>query len=83
THISQQTFQTLYNREVQNLGRMLGRGVTPDQARGFGIEQRVLNQLVTDATLDERGRQLGLGIDDDTIRNRIISSPSFRGPTGQ
>ncbi|WP_204333471.1 SurA N-terminal domain-containing protein, partial [Proteus mirabilis] len=54
-----------------------------DQARGFGIEQRVLNQLVTDATLDERGRQLGLGIDDDTIRNRIISSPSFRGPTGQ
>ncbi|MGL4290434.1 MAG: SurA N-terminal domain-containing protein [Phreatobacter sp.] len=83
THISQQTFQTMYNREVQNLGRMLGRGVTPDQARGFGIEQRVLNQLVTDATLDERGRQLGLGIDDATIRNRIISSPSFRGPTGQ
>ena len=83
TQISQQSFQTMYNREVQNLGRMLGRGVTPDQARSFGIEQRVLSQLVTDATLDERGRQLGLGIDDETIRTRIVSSPSFRGPSGQ
>ncbi|MBL8569944.1 MAG: SurA N-terminal domain-containing protein [Phreatobacter sp.] len=83
TQISVQSFQTAYNREVQNLGRMLGRGVTPDQARQFGIDQRILGQLLTDATLDERGRQLGLGIDDDTIRTRIMSTPSFRGPTGQ
>jgi peptidyl-prolyl cis-trans isomerase D len=83
TQISVQTFQTAYNREVQNLGRMIGRGITPDQARQFGIDQRVLNQLVTEATLDERGRQLGLGIDDDTIRNRIVTTPAFRGPTGQ
>jgi peptidyl-prolyl cis-trans isomerase D len=83
TQISVQTFQTAYNREVQNLGRMLGRGVTPDQARQFGLDQRILGQLLTEATLDERGRQLGLGIDDDTIRTRIMSTPSFRGPTGQ
>ncbi len=83
TQISVQTFQTAYNREVQNLGRMLGRGVTPDQARQFGLDQRILGQLLTEATLDERGRQLGLGIDDDTIRTRIVSTPSFRGPTGQ
>ncbi|WP_168201730.1 SurA N-terminal domain-containing protein [Phreatobacter aquaticus] len=83
TQISVQTFQTMYNREVQNLGRMLQRGVTPEQARAFRIDERVLSQLVTDATLDERGRQLGLGIDDDTIRNRIVTSPSFRGATGQ
>ena len=83
TQINVQAFQTAYNREVQNLGRMVGRGLTPDQARQFGIDQRVLNQLVTEATLDERGRQLGLGIDDDTIRTRIVSTPQFRGPTGQ
>jgi peptidyl-prolyl cis-trans isomerase D len=83
TQVTVQTFQTAYNREVQNLGRMLGRGVTPDQARQFGIDQRVLGQLLTEATLDERGRQLGLGIDDDTIRTRITSTPAFRGPTGQ
>ncbi|MGU9980721.1 SurA N-terminal domain-containing protein [Phreatobacter sp. HK31-P] len=83
TQINVQTFQTAYNREVQNLGRMVGRGLTPDQARQFGVDQRVLNQLVTEATLDERGRQLGLGIDDDTIRTRIVSTPAFRGPTGQ
>ena len=83
TQISVQNFQNAYNREVQNLGRMVGRGITPDQARQFGIDQRVLNQLVTEATLDERGRQLGLGVDDDTIRSRILATPAFRGPTGQ
>lgn len=83
TQISVQAFQTAYNRDVQNLGRMLGRGVTPDQARQFGIDRRVLSQLMTDATLDERARQLGLGIDDDTIRTRITSTPAFRGVTGQ
>lgn len=83
TQVTLQTFQTSYNREVQNLGRMLGRGVTPDQARQFGLDQRILGQLLTEATLDERGRQLGLGIDDDTIRTRIMSTPAFRGPTGQ
>lgn len=83
TQITVQNFQTAYNREVQNLGRMVGRGITPDQARQFGIDQRVLNQLITEATLDERGRQLGLGIDDETIRARIVATPQFRGPTGQ
>lgn len=83
TQINVQTFQTAYNREVQNLGRMVGRGITPDQARQFGLDQRVLGQLLTEATLDERGRQLGLGIDDDTIRARILATPAFRGPSGQ
>lgn len=83
TQITVQAFQTAYNRDVQNFGRMLGRGVTPDQARQFGIDRRVLSQLMTDATLDERARQLGLGIDDDTIRTRITTTPAFRGPTGQ
>lgn len=83
TQVTVQAFQTAYNRDVQNFGRMLGRGVTPDQARQFGIDRRVLSQLLTDATLDERARQLGLGIDDDTIRTRITGTPAFRGPTGQ
>lgn len=83
TTVNVQSFQTAYNREVQNLGRMVGRGLTPDQARQFGIDQRVLGQLLSEAALDERGRQLGLGIDDEAIRNRILATPSFRGPTGQ
>jgi peptidyl-prolyl cis-trans isomerase D len=83
TQVSVQTFQNAYNREVQNFGRMVGRGLTPDQARDLRIPGRVLNQLLTEASLDERGRQLGLGIDDDTIRTRILSTPAFRGPTGQ
>ncbi|WP_439575471.1 SurA N-terminal domain-containing protein [Phreatobacter sp.] len=83
TQVTVQAFQTAYNRDVQNFGRMLGRGVTPDQARQFGVDRRVLSQLLTDATLDERARQLGLGVDDDTIRARILTTPAFRGPTGQ
>lgn len=83
TSVQVSQFQTVYNREVQQFGQLQGRGVTPDQARQLGIDRRVLDRLVTEATLDERARVLGLGIDDASIRDRIVSQPTFRGADGR
>lgn len=77
TQVTVQSFQTVYNREVQNLGRQFGRGVTPEQARLLGLDRSVLQQLTTEATLDERARLLGLGLDDETVRNRIVTNPNY------
>ena len=67
TEITVEQFRQLYNDRLQQLGRQLGRPITPDQARALGLDQQVLGQLVAETALDERARQLGLGVSDAEV----------------
>jgi peptidyl-prolyl cis-trans isomerase D len=83
TEITIEQFRRLYNDRMQQLGRQLGRPITPDQARALGLEQQLLGQMLAESALDERARQLRLGISDAEIAKRIMQEPAFRGMTGQ
>jgi len=64
TEISAEQFRLRYNEQLQQLGRQAGRPITPEQARAFGLEQQLLGQMIATVALDERARQLRLGISD-------------------
>jgi peptidyl-prolyl cis-trans isomerase D len=83
SEISIEQFRLRYNEEMQQLGRQMGRPLTPDQAQAIGLEQQVLGQMVAGAALDERARQLRLGISDAEVVKQITADPSFRGLNGQ
>ena len=83
TEISVNQFRQLYTDRLQQLGRQLGRPVTPDQARLLRLEQQLAGQLVAEAALDQRARQLRLNVSDEEVARQIRADPSFRGPTGQ
>jgi peptidyl-prolyl cis-trans isomerase D len=83
TEISVDQFRNQYNERLQRFGQQLGRPITPDQARALGLEQQILGQMVAEAALDERARQLGLGISDAEVAKRITQEPAFRGVNGQ
>jgi peptidyl-prolyl cis-trans isomerase D len=83
TEISAEQFRVRYNEQLQQLGRQIGRSITPDQARAFGLEQQLLGQMIASAALDERARQLRLGISDAEVAKRITADPAFRGFNGQ
>ena len=83
TEITVNQFRQLYTDRLQQLGRQLGRPVTPDQARLLRLEQQLAGQLVAEAALDQRARQLRLNISDEEIARQIRTDPNFRGPTGQ
>jgi len=83
SEISTEQFRVRYNEQLQQFGRQIGRPVTPDQARAFGLEQQVLGQMIAFAALDERARQLRLGISDAEVAKRITEDPAFRGFNGQ
>lgn len=83
TTISQETFRRLYTERLQTLGRQLGHGITPEQARAFGIDRRILGELFTEAALDQTASRLGLSISDAALARRIQAAPEFRGPGGQ
>ena len=83
TEISIDQFRQQYNERLQRISQQLGRPISSDQARALGIEQQILSQMVAEAALDERARQLGLNISNDDVAKRITDDPAFRGINGQ
>jgi peptidyl-prolyl cis-trans isomerase D len=81
--ISIEQFRQFYNDRMQQLGRQVGRPITPDEARTRGLDRQLLGQLIAETTLDEQVRQLKLGLSDADIAQRVTSDPSFRGANGQ
>jgi peptidyl-prolyl cis-trans isomerase D len=81
--IGVEQFRQIYNERLQQLSRQVGRPITMDQARAFGLDRQILGQLVAESALDERVRQIGLGLSDAQLAERVTSDPAFRGPSGQ
>ena len=83
TEISIEQFRQFYNERLQQLGRQVGRPITPDEARARGIDRQLLGQLIAEITMDEQARKLRLGLSNAEIAKRITADPSFRGLNGQ
>jgi peptidyl-prolyl cis-trans isomerase D len=83
TEVTIEQFRALYTDKLQALGRQFGRPITLEQARAFGIDQQIKNQIISEMLLDERVRTLRLGISDAEIARRIMQDPGFQGPSGQ
>ncbi len=82
TEISVNEFRQIYTDRLQQIGRQLGRPLTMDQARMFGLDRTVLQQTIAEAALDEQARRLGLGQSDAETMRVIFSDPNFKGPNG-
>lgn len=82
TEISIEQFRQLYTDRLQQISRQIGRPLTPDQARAFGIDRQVLQQVIAETTLDESARKLGLQVSTDEIMKSITSDPNFKGANG-
>ena len=82
TEISTEQFRQIYTEKLQQIGRQVGRPLTMEQARTFGLDRQVLQQIIAEATLDDQARQLGLGQSDAETMRMITSDPNFKGVSG-
>src|SRR3954464_11070345 len=82
TEISTEQFRQLYTERLQQIGRQIGRPLTMDQARAFGLDRQVLQQVIAEAALDDNARQLGLGQSDAQTMRMIYGDPNFKGVAG-
>jgi peptidyl-prolyl cis-trans isomerase D len=83
TEIGVEQFRQIYNERMQQFSAQIGRPIPPDQARALGLDRQILGQITAEVALDERARQLKLGISDQQVASAIRDIPSFRGPSGQ
>ena len=82
TEISVEQFRRAYNDKLQDLGRRMRRPITAEQARALGLERQIVGQMIAEASLDERARELRLNLSDAEIARQITGDPTFQGPNG-
>jgi peptidyl-prolyl cis-trans isomerase D len=80
--ISAQDYHVAYDRAIQQYQRRLKRPFTNEEARQIGLDRSVLQQLLSEAAVDDEASKLGLGISDEALREVITSNPSFRDKSG-
>jgi peptidyl-prolyl cis-trans isomerase D len=79
TTISGQTLRNAFQQEVQRISRQSRQTLTLEQARAFGVDRRVLNRLLTEATLGAEAARLGLLVSDEKAASIIREDTAFQG----
>ena len=76
-----------YGRAFQNrlreLSQQSGKGITPEEARAYGIDKGVLNFLIQGAALDNEARTLKLGISDTFLAQDLMKNATFQDASGK
>lgn len=78
TEVSGERYRYELQTEMQNFGRTIGRPLTLQEARAFGIDAQVLGRLITEASLDEKARIMGLNVSDAGIAGPFPRTRSSR-----
>lgn len=81
--ITPQQFEQTYQRAIESLRQRSKQRITPQEARAFGLPQRVIQSLVQDAALDLEARKLGLGLSSEGLRENIFSNDMFQDESGK
>ena len=76
-------FQLRYLQQLQTIEQQFGTTVSPDQARGLGLDREVLRNMIGSAALRAAAIDLGLGQSDEALAAEIIADPNFAGPNGK
>lgn len=78
--ISAEEFMTAVQNRRQAVAAQLGRPITAEQARAFGLDAQVLSELVNGAAVTVHAKDLGLHLSDATVAEAIRNDPLFQGP---
>jgi len=80
--VSNTEFQITFSSAMAALSQRWGTRLTLEQAKLFGIESSVVNQLVYGAALDQLAQQMKLGLSEDRLLQLIQEEPGFKDESG-
>ena len=61
--ITVEAYRSAYQNELRRLQQRARRAITNEEARRYGLDQQVLQRLITELSLDQKARALGLAIE--------------------
>jgi peptidyl-prolyl cis-trans isomerase D len=74
--------QNQYRRSLASFRQMTGGQLTDEQARDFGLLDQAIETLVVRALMAQETHAIGIGVSDDSVRDSITNSQSFRNEAG-
>ena len=81
--ITTREFQRAYNSQLSQFSQQVGQALTPQQALAMGIPSLVLDQLASQAAINQLGVKMGVGVSDDRLTKMLQEDPSFAGTLGK
>jgi peptidyl-prolyl cis-trans isomerase D len=75
-------FRDQFQRTLQQYQRRTRQPLTSEQARAIGLDRQVLQQMLSEAAIDDEARRLGLDVSDEALRRLITSNPNFQNKAG-
>jgi peptidyl-prolyl cis-trans isomerase D len=82
TEITPQEYSRAQRDVLRVMSSDAGRSLSLQEARGAGLENRVLERLIGGAAVDTHAKSLRLGISDEALLQGIMKDPAFQGSTG-
>ena len=67
-----------FNRSLANMQRQFGGQFTREQAIGIGVLQQTLQQQIGQRLVDMEAAEMGISVDDATLRRLITEDPTFQ-----
>ncbi|MCA1241887.1 SurA N-terminal domain-containing protein [Stappia stellulata] len=80
--VSIEAFDTAYRRELDRIGRSIGRPLSTIEGASLGVPGQVLGRLIAEAALNQTAEDLNLGVTDEELVRLIQSAPAFQAPGG-
>ncbi|WP_323037197.1 peptidylprolyl isomerase [Pararhodobacter sp.] len=80
--IDAQTYSRALQSEMRAFEQQVGQSVNFSQARAFGLDVRVRQQLVTQAALENEAERIGISVGDANVQRTLTSIGAFQGPGG-
>lgn len=80
--ISAQDYARAFDNELRAFSNQIGRNLTIDEARAFGLDRNTLTRLVNEKALSVEAERLGLSSGDDLVREQLHGISAFQSGDG-
>lgn len=78
TEITDEEFRQAYQNELNRFSQQAKQRITAEQGHAFGLDRRVLSQLIAGAAIEDHANRLGLALSDKSLVEGVQSDPEFQ-----
>lgn len=82
TEITADDYAVAFRAQLNAFSQQVGQQISSQEALAFGLDQQVLQGLVTRAALDNEAARVGISVGDEVVATDLMQIDAFKGISG-